>query len=101
MEILDGEQAGDEQCALVKVMPLLAKRAKLGVLEVGKPPKGSIQSFRSSIAMNRTLGFDGFSVDGSLLQPTNAITAIKKNPGINICFLNLAALFELHSIISK
>jgi hypothetical protein len=55
--VREGLQSGLCTCALRKVVPRRAKRSKCGVLTSGWPPSGPTQSFWSSMAMKRTLGF--------------------------------------------
>src|SRR5690349_13274154 len=52
----EGLQSGAAQCAFVKSTPRLARRSIFGVRACGCPPRQPTQSFRSSIAMNSTLG---------------------------------------------
>lgn len=52
----DGLQAGAAQCAFVKNRPRAASRSIFGVLACRCPSRQPIQSFKSSMAMNRTLG---------------------------------------------
>ena len=56
-DVRDGLQTGAWQWALVNKVPLAANLSRLGVLTCGWPPRQPIQSFRSSMARNRTLGF--------------------------------------------
>ena len=53
----EGPQAGAAQWALVKVIPFAAKASRCGVLAWGLPFSVSVQSLRSSMAMNKTFGF--------------------------------------------
>ena len=54
----DGLQTGAAQYALVNSIPFDASRSRFGVLTSGWPPRQPIQSFKSSIAMKRTFGFE-------------------------------------------
>ena len=54
--VREGLHAGAGQCAFVNSVPEAAKRSRLGVRVWGCPPMQPIQSFRSSIEMNKTLG---------------------------------------------
>ena len=56
MAVREGLQAGAGQWALVKSTPEAASRSRLGVRACGWPPRQPIQSFKSSMAMKRTLG---------------------------------------------
>src|SRR5688500_19327237 len=55
--VRDGLHIGAWQWALVKVTPRAARRSRFGVFACGCPPSGPTQSFRSSTAMKRTLGW--------------------------------------------
>ena len=55
----EGEQIGAWQCALVKSVPCDASRSIFGVMVLGWPLMQPIQSFKSSIAMNKMLGCFG------------------------------------------
>lgn len=56
MAARDGPQTGAAQWASVNKTPLPAKASRCGVLTWGWPSRQPIQSFKSSIAMNRILG---------------------------------------------
>ena len=47
-----------------------AKRSRLGVLAMGNPPRGPIQSFMSSTAMNKIFG-DSAPLDIELMAIAN------------------------------
>src|SRR5688572_9815280 len=53
---LEGQQSGEAQWVLAKTMPRLARRSMWGVLTCGCPFRNPTQSFKSSTAMNSTLG---------------------------------------------
>ena len=53
----DGLHRGDWQCALRNTVPRAARRSMFGVCACGWPPRQPTQSFKSSMAMKRTLGF--------------------------------------------
>src|SRR5690606_5329138 len=55
-DVREGLHAGEEQYAWVKKTPLDANRSRLGVLMGLFALKSVIQSFKSSTAMNSTLG---------------------------------------------
>ena len=55
----DGLHSGAWQWALVNSVPRAARRSMFGVFACGWPPRQPTQSFRSSMAMNRTLGRAG------------------------------------------
>lgn len=74
--VRDGLQAGAGQWALSKRTPDAAKRSRFGVLAWGCPPRQPTQSFRSSIAMNRTFGFPlPRTMDETKNRPSKAKTA--------------------------
>ena len=64
----EGLQAGAGQCALVNSTPLAARRSRFGVFVCGWPPMQPIQSFRSSIEMNRTLGLLSAQAAGTTVR---------------------------------
>jgi len=55
--VRDGLQDGEGQWALLNKTPLAAKRSMFGVFACGCPPKQPIQSFRSSIEINKMFGW--------------------------------------------
>ena len=59
MAVREGLQAVAGQWALLKRMPLAARRSRFGVMVCGCPPRQPIQSLRSSRAMKRMFGFLG------------------------------------------
>src|SRR6056297_2091743 len=78
-----GPQMGAWQWALVNSVPRDAKRSMFGVRASGCPPMQPTQSFRSSIAINSTLGADavdcrsplGVSAAAVPMQPNNQAAA--------------------------
>ena len=77
--VRDGLQAGAGQCALSKRTPEAASRSRFGVLAWGCPPRQPTQSFRSSIAMNRTFGFPlPHRMDETKNRPSKAKTALPR-----------------------
>src|SRR5262245_39386586 len=62
--VRDGLQSGAWQWALVNTIPRAARRSRCGVLTCGCPARHPTQSFRSSMAMKRTLGRVAASVAG-------------------------------------
>lgn len=57
MAVREGLQAVAGQWALLKRVPLAARRSRFGVMLWGCPPRQPIQSLRSSRAMKRMFGF--------------------------------------------
>jgi hypothetical protein len=55
-EVREGLHNAYVQCALVKLMPMPARRSMFGVRAWGWPPIHPIQSFKSSTMMNNTFG---------------------------------------------
>ena len=77
---LDGPQMGAALCAFENLIPSAASRDKFGVKACGCPPRPSIESFRSSQTMTRTLGL---SPDpGSLLQDESAVKAVSRQASV-------------------
>ena len=68
--VREGLHNGAWQWALVKSVPRFASRSMFGVFTCGCPPRQPIQSFWSSMAMNKIFGFAACAEFASN-QPTN------------------------------
>src|SRR5262245_755799 len=71
----EGEQRGAAQWALATTTPRFARRSRCGVLTCGCPPRKPTQSFRSSAAMNNTLGRSRGSSARDVRPPARPSTA--------------------------
>ena len=68
----EGLQEGAAQWALVNKVPRAAKRSRFGVWTPLRPPMQLTQSFRSSTAMNNTLGGCSFALRQKNAQASRA-----------------------------
>ena len=76
-----------DQCAFVNNTPRLASASICGVLACGCPSRQPTQSFRSSIAMSRTLGFSAANVEAAVSVPVNSARAVQ-NRSVMLDFMS-------------
>lgn len=65
---LEGAQKTPAVWALIKLTPRLAKRSIFGVIAAGMVPWQPIQSFMSSTAMNKMLGFPALKPEVAMIS---------------------------------
>lgn len=65
---LEGAQKTPAVWALMKLIPRLAKRSIFGVIADGIVSWQPIQSFMSSTAMNKTLGFPALKLEVAMIR---------------------------------
>ena len=75
----DGLHNGDWQCALAKSVPRLARPSMFGVLACGWPPRQPIQSFWSSMAMNKTFGFSAEPAAGANVNAARSMSKCRRD----------------------
>ena len=89
MAAREGLQSIDGTCAFEKTIPCAANRSMFGVIACGWPPKGPTQSFKSSIAINRTSGCVGCWAWAAIEAIANIIAPANNVSGFGIVASNL------------